>query len=252
MVIVWSLLTERWFLLPLWGVFGALAKETFAPLSMMFAFGWWIVGGATGAPSTLPPGLGLCIRRVEPDHCNHRHVNCRGWAGLALAVCSLYACRASGSLRVCGGAFSTTLSGTYLSGCFPWESCACAVCPGPGCWPLPWRFVEPWRWEPTITRRAIPPAPYLMRRADPEPFHSDFPLLARRARPSMQQLKRILRYAQDDLPQFRLRPARGLVPGRGYRRVGPPPLPGGNLRSFPLPPIACTRPRTVRSFARRP
>jgi hypothetical protein len=42
MVIVWSLLTDRWFLLPLWGVFGALAKETFAPLSVMFVFGWWI------------------------------------------------------------------------------------------------------------------------------------------------------------------------------------------------------------------
>jgi len=42
MVIVWSLLNGRWFLLPLWGVFGALAKETFAPLSVMFAFGWWV------------------------------------------------------------------------------------------------------------------------------------------------------------------------------------------------------------------
>jgi hypothetical protein len=40
-VIVWSLLTGRWFLLPLWGVFGALAKETFAPLSALFVFGWW-------------------------------------------------------------------------------------------------------------------------------------------------------------------------------------------------------------------
>ncbi len=42
MVIVWSLLTRRWFLLPLWGIFGALAKETFAPLSTLFVFGWWI------------------------------------------------------------------------------------------------------------------------------------------------------------------------------------------------------------------
>ncbi|MFZ0964925.1 MAG: hypothetical protein WAO35_29055 [Terriglobia bacterium] len=42
MVIVWSLLSGRWFLLPLWGVFGALAKETFVPLSAMFAFGWWV------------------------------------------------------------------------------------------------------------------------------------------------------------------------------------------------------------------
>lgn len=42
LIIVWSLLTGRWFLLPLWGIFGALAKETFAPLSVMFVLGWWI------------------------------------------------------------------------------------------------------------------------------------------------------------------------------------------------------------------
>jgi len=44
MAVVWSLLTERWFLLPLWGVLGALAKETFAPLSTLFAMGWWLAG----------------------------------------------------------------------------------------------------------------------------------------------------------------------------------------------------------------
>jgi hypothetical protein len=44
MVIVWSLLSGRWFLLPLWGIFGALAKETFVPLSALFVFGWWISG----------------------------------------------------------------------------------------------------------------------------------------------------------------------------------------------------------------
>lgn len=42
MAIVWSLLTGRWFLLPIWGVFGALAKETFAPLSALLALGWWL------------------------------------------------------------------------------------------------------------------------------------------------------------------------------------------------------------------
>jgi hypothetical protein len=42
LVLAWSLLTGRWYLLPLWGIFGALGKETFAPLSTMFAFGWWI------------------------------------------------------------------------------------------------------------------------------------------------------------------------------------------------------------------
>jgi len=42
MAVVWSLLTGRWFLLPVWGVLGALAKETSAPLSALFAFGWWL------------------------------------------------------------------------------------------------------------------------------------------------------------------------------------------------------------------
>jgi hypothetical protein len=40
MAIVWSLASGRWFLLPVWGVLGALTKETFAPLSVLFAFGW--------------------------------------------------------------------------------------------------------------------------------------------------------------------------------------------------------------------
>jgi hypothetical protein len=42
MAIVWSLLADLWFLLPLWGILGALAKETFVPLSALFVFGWWI------------------------------------------------------------------------------------------------------------------------------------------------------------------------------------------------------------------
>jgi hypothetical protein len=48
MAVVWSLLTRRWYLLPLWGVFGALAKETFAPLSTLFAVGWWLVEAHRG------------------------------------------------------------------------------------------------------------------------------------------------------------------------------------------------------------
>ena len=42
MVAVWTMLTERWWLLPLWGVLGALAKETFVPLAAALAFGWWL------------------------------------------------------------------------------------------------------------------------------------------------------------------------------------------------------------------
>ncbi len=42
MVVVWTLYTDRWPLLPFWGVLGALAKETFAPLAGVLAFGWWL------------------------------------------------------------------------------------------------------------------------------------------------------------------------------------------------------------------
>jgi hypothetical protein len=48
LLIVWSLFKSRWYLLPLWGIFGALAKETFAPLSVMLAFGWWLSAAAKG------------------------------------------------------------------------------------------------------------------------------------------------------------------------------------------------------------
>lgn len=41
--VVWSLLTKRWFLLPVWAVLGALAKETFVPFSVLLAFTWWLV-----------------------------------------------------------------------------------------------------------------------------------------------------------------------------------------------------------------
>jgi hypothetical protein len=41
--VAWALLTDRWWLLPIWGVLGALAKETFVPLSAVFALAWWLV-----------------------------------------------------------------------------------------------------------------------------------------------------------------------------------------------------------------
>jgi uncharacterized membrane protein len=40
--IVWSLLGGKWYLLPLWAVLGALAKETFVPFSILFVFAWWL------------------------------------------------------------------------------------------------------------------------------------------------------------------------------------------------------------------
>lgn len=41
--VVWSLLAGKWWLLPLWGLFGAAAKETFFPFSCLFALTWWFV-----------------------------------------------------------------------------------------------------------------------------------------------------------------------------------------------------------------
>ncbi|HEY6231799.1 MAG TPA: hypothetical protein VIW64_11075 [Pyrinomonadaceae bacterium] len=40
--LTWSLLKGKWYLLPLWGLLGALAKETFVPFSFVFAFMWWL------------------------------------------------------------------------------------------------------------------------------------------------------------------------------------------------------------------
>lgn len=37
-----TLFYKRWYLLPLWGVLGALAKESFIPFSMAMLLGWWI------------------------------------------------------------------------------------------------------------------------------------------------------------------------------------------------------------------
>jgi uncharacterized membrane protein len=48
-LIAWSLLHERWWLLPFWGILGALAKETAVPLSAAFAIGWWLIGIRKGA-----------------------------------------------------------------------------------------------------------------------------------------------------------------------------------------------------------
>lgn len=43
-LVVWSMLTDRWYLLPLWAIPGSLSKETFAPFAVSFAFIWWIAG----------------------------------------------------------------------------------------------------------------------------------------------------------------------------------------------------------------
>lgn len=43
LAVTWSLLTNKWWLLPVWGLLGALAKETFVPLASVFTLAWWII-----------------------------------------------------------------------------------------------------------------------------------------------------------------------------------------------------------------
>ncbi|HMF58241.1 MAG TPA: hypothetical protein VK619_17995 [Pyrinomonadaceae bacterium] len=42
LAVAWTLLTNRWPLLPLWGLLGPLAKETFLPFSSVFMLAWWL------------------------------------------------------------------------------------------------------------------------------------------------------------------------------------------------------------------
>jgi uncharacterized membrane protein len=49
MAVVWAMLTDRWWLLPVFGAVGALAKETFVPLAAVLAFAWWLVAFRRGA-----------------------------------------------------------------------------------------------------------------------------------------------------------------------------------------------------------
>lgn len=41
-LVAWSLLSARWWLLPVWAIPGTLAKETFAPFAILFAVVWWL------------------------------------------------------------------------------------------------------------------------------------------------------------------------------------------------------------------
>jgi hypothetical protein len=42
MAVVWSLFKEDYWMLPLWAVIGATAKETFVPFLMVFSLSWWL------------------------------------------------------------------------------------------------------------------------------------------------------------------------------------------------------------------
>jgi hypothetical protein len=42
MVLVWSLMREDYWMLPLWALIGATAKESFVPFLMVFTLAWWL------------------------------------------------------------------------------------------------------------------------------------------------------------------------------------------------------------------
>jgi hypothetical protein len=44
MGVTWTLLSNRWWFLLLWGCLGALARETFVPFSVVFGMSWWLIG----------------------------------------------------------------------------------------------------------------------------------------------------------------------------------------------------------------
>jgi hypothetical protein len=42
LLVVWALLTDRWWQLPVYGVLGAVAKESFVPIATVMAFTWYL------------------------------------------------------------------------------------------------------------------------------------------------------------------------------------------------------------------
>jgi hypothetical protein len=60
MLVLWSLVRQRYFLLPLWATLGAAAKETFVVFLIVFTAVWWIVSRKTRSePRTAPVWLGV-------------------------------------------------------------------------------------------------------------------------------------------------------------------------------------------------
>jgi hypothetical protein len=47
MLLVWSLWEERYWTLPVWGVVGATAKESFVPFLIVFTLAWWLCSRKT-------------------------------------------------------------------------------------------------------------------------------------------------------------------------------------------------------------
>jgi len=47
LAVIYSLLANKWSQLPVWGVFGTLAKETFFPFAVVFTAVWWFTSSQT-------------------------------------------------------------------------------------------------------------------------------------------------------------------------------------------------------------
>ncbi|MBI3332472.1 MAG: hypothetical protein HYZ93_00055 [Candidatus Omnitrophica bacterium] len=54
MLLVWTLRSRRWRALPFLGLLGALAKETFVPLSLVFASTWWLATPSRKGSGRIP------------------------------------------------------------------------------------------------------------------------------------------------------------------------------------------------------
>lgn len=50
LVLAWAMTTNRWWLLPVAGVLGAVAKETFVPFALVFTLVWWLVAARRDGP----------------------------------------------------------------------------------------------------------------------------------------------------------------------------------------------------------
>lgn len=63
MAVTWTLFSERWWLLPIWGILGALSKETFVPLSIVFASTWWLAS-ARNQPNRFSRGAWIAAMLI--------------------------------------------------------------------------------------------------------------------------------------------------------------------------------------------
>lgn len=61
LAVTYSLLVRKWSLLPVWGVFGTLAKETFVPFALVFTAVWWLTSARTSSSRFRSSSLGWMV-----------------------------------------------------------------------------------------------------------------------------------------------------------------------------------------------